>query len=25
MAEVDPRLSTLVKYTAVVGRRVSIG
>jgi len=24
-AEVDPRLSTLVKYAAVVGRRVSIG
>jgi DNA-binding XRE family transcriptional regulator len=23
--EVDPRLSTLVKYAAVVGRRVSIG
>ena len=24
-AEVDPRLSTLVKYAAVVGRRVSVG
>jgi DNA-binding XRE family transcriptional regulator len=24
-ADVDPRLSTLVKYAAVVGRRVSVG